>query len=981
VEFRILGPLEVVAEAGVVALEAPKPRALLALLLLRANEPVSRDRLIEDLWAGRPPSTAAQSLRTYVFQLRKALGRAVIRTVPSGYELRASPESIDVHRFEDLLVEARSEAPLAAAATLREALALWRGSALAEFAFEAWAQVEIARLEELRLEALEERIDADLALGRAADVVAEAEGLVAQHPLRERLRGQLMLALYRCGRQADALAAFRDGRRVLVEELGIEPGPALRELEHAILDQDPGLTPLSTAPAGLVAARPTTGLHPRPTSFVGRTRELREVRTLLQDDDLRLVTLTGAAGSGKTRLALEAKGALEGWAEAVVVELAPVFDASLVAATVADRLGIRERPGRTRADALIDHLRHRRALLVLDNFEQVLAAAPLLQEMVVEAVGVKLLVTSRTPLGVPAEHVYPVPPLELPDPSPAFTLARLRRTEAIRLYCERAREARPGFRLTDANAGAVAELCVRLDGLPLALELAAARSNVLSPRALLERMAGRLDLLRAAPGSRVSGRHLTLRAAIEWSYDLLAPDLQRLFTSLGVFVGGFTVEGAEAVAGRLEIDVVDGLQSLLRDNLLTTDRSAGDEPRLGMLETIKEYALEQLTASGDLDAVRRRHAQHFAALAAAAEPGLLGPEQLEWLERLDAERDNIRAALTWAATSGDTDVGLRIAAPLWRYWNFRNYEREARARLEELLADGSGPAASRAMAQSAVASMAQWQGDHETMRRMCEAALPVHREVGNTRWVLCTLGLLVISALAAGDTDGADALSREELELARKTHDRISESYALAHASIALAAAGKFDDAEDALQAAVRLAGKHGNIRSVAGFGMTLAGFAVVRRDHAHARRLFEDSLTIHRQLSDAWGIPISLLGLTYLALEADDHETARRLLAESLALGREYEDQPGLANHLELSARLAAARGDLQRAVALYANAALLRATTGAQAHEIWWWSWWPDPGPDIVELRSRIGDAEFEQAMGARPGHDNPRGHRPGD
>jgi DNA-binding SARP family transcriptional activator len=476
-EFRILGPLEVLADGRVVALEAPKPRALLALLLLRANEPVSRDRLIEDLWAGRPPSTATQSLRTYVFQLRKALGRAVIGTAPSGYELRASPASIDAHRFEDLLVEARSEAPAAAARTLREALALWRGAALADFAFESWAQVEIARLEELRVEALEERIDADLALGRAADVVAEIEGLAAQHPLRERLRGQLMLALYRCGRQADALAAFRDGRRALVEELGIEPEPALRDLERAILDHDPELNLLS-------AARPATGLRRRPTSFVGRTRELRDVRALLEDDDVRLVTLTGAAGSGKTRLAFEAIGALERSAEALVVELAHVFDASLVAATVADALGIRERPGRTRAEALIDHLRHRRVLFMLDNFEQVVAAAPLLQEVVAEAVGVKLLVTSRTPLGIPAERVYPVPPLELPDPSRPRTVARLRRAEAVQLYCERAREARPGFRLTDANADAVAELCVRLDGLPLALELAAARSNVLSPRAL-----------------------------------------------------------------------------------------------------------------------------------------------------------------------------------------------------------------------------------------------------------------------------------------------------------------------------------------------------------------------------------------------------------------------------------------------------------------------------------------------------------------
>lgn len=956
-EFRILGPLEVLAADGVVPLEAPKPRALAAILLLHANEPVSSDRLIEDLWAGRAPTTAAQSLRTYVFQLRKALGSGVIRTVPGGYELRAEPGSIDAQRFEDLLDEGRSAPPLAAAETLRNALALWRGPPLAEYAYETWAQAEIARLEALRLEAVEERVDADLALGRAAGVVGELEGLVAQHPLRERLRCQLMLALYRSGRQADALAVFRDARRVLVDELGLEPGPALRELERAILDHDPGL---ELAPLG--AAVPWTGRRLR--SFVGRTRELREIATLLQDDEVRLLTLAGAAGSGKTRLALEVTAGLDHSIDTALVELAPISDARVVAGAIADALGVGERPGRTRSEALIEHLRRRRVLLLLDNFEQVLAAAPLLQELLAEAGGVTLLATSRIPLGLPAEHVYPVPPLELPQSSRAPALARLRRIEAIRLFCERAREARSDFRLTQANAPAVAELCVRLDGLPLALELAAARSNVLSPRALLERMGTRLDLLREAPGAGLDERHLTLRAAIEWSYDLLSPDLRELFALLGVFVGGFTAESAEAVAAESQIDVVDGLQTLLHDNLLTLERSAGDEPRLGMLETIREYALERLTARGDLDGVRRRHALHFATLAEAAEPGLVGPDQLEWLERLDAERDNIRAALAWTATNGESEVGLRIATFLWRYWNFRNHELEARALLEKLLADGSGAPASRAMAQTAVASMAQWQGDHETMRRMCDAALPVHREAGYMRGITATLGLLVISALGTGATDEARALSEEELALARNAGDRLLESWALSHVSIALAAAGELDRAESALEEAVSLARRLGNIRSVAGYGMTLAGFALIRGDYGRASRLFEESLDVHRRLSDEWGIPISLLGLTFLALEAGEDERASGLLAESLALDRETDNQHGLASGLELSARLAAARGRSPRAVELYARAGLLRDTTGAQAHEIWWKVWWPDAAPHIAELRSKIGDAEFEQA-----------------
>jgi predicted ATPase/DNA-binding SARP family transcriptional activator len=927
VEFCILGPLEVLAGDGAVALDAPKPRALLALLLLHANEPVSRDRLIDDLWAGAPPATAAQNVRTYVFQLRAALGNDAIRTASSGYELRAEPGSIDLRRFEEHLVEARAQPPAAAAETLRKALALWRGPPLAEFAYEPWAQVEIARLEELRVEALEERIDADLALGGASDVVAELEGLVARHPLRERLRGQLMLALYRCGRQADALAAFRDGRRALVAELGIEPGPALRELERTILEQDPGLE-LRPVPAA------STSLRRRPTSFIGRARELRDIRQLLADDDLRLMTLTGAGGSGKTRLALEATTGLD----AVVIELAPVSDPGLVASAIADGLGILDRPGRTRAEALIDHLRHRRVLLVLDNFEQLVEAAPLLRDVLATAGGVKLLVTSRTPLGLPEEHVYPVPPL--------------REREAIRLYVERAREAQPDFRLAEANAEAVTDLCGRLDGLPLALELAAARSNVLSPRALLERMGSRLDLLKP------------LRGAIEWSYDLLEPDLRELFARLGVFVGGFSVEGAEAVGGDLPVDIVDGLQTLLRNNLLKAERAVVDEPRLGMLETIREYALEQLSACGDLEVVRGRHALHFAALAEQAEPGLLGPQQLEWLERLDADRENIRAALSWTATSGETDTGVRIAANLWRYWNFRHHEREARERLERLLAYGTAKPIHRAMGQLAVASLAQWEGDHAKIRAMCEAAIPVLREADKQPFVVVLLGLFATSAVATGDIEEARELRREALEQARASGDRTAQAYALACGSVVLAAVGQREDAERALEDAVDIARQLGNVRSVAGWGMALAGHAILRGDRAQARALFEDSLTIYRRLSDAWGVPMALLGLTYLALEEADLEAARSLLAESLAFDREYTDQPGLADDLQMSARFAAGGGNLRRAVELHASAARLYESTGLQLHAVWWRVWSPDPGPQIAELRSMLGDDAFEQA-----------------
>ena len=961
-EFRVLGPLEAVAEGRVVALDAAKPRALLAILLLHAGEPVASDRLIEDLWADRPPATAAKVLQTYVSQLRKALGKNSIVTGPSGYKLQIEPDCLDLDRFERLVTQAREEEPPAAAQSLREALALWRGPPLAEFAYESWAQGEIGRLEELHLTALQDRIDADLALGRADELIGELERLVAEHPLAERLRAQLMLALYRSGRQADALEAYRSARTALVEQLGIEPGSALHRLERAVLDQDPQLDLAPAAPA-----RPLARPRARPTSFVGRSRELREIRTLLSDRNVRLLTLTGTGGTGKTRLAVEATAGLD--AEfpggVVLVELAPISDPDLVAGTIADALDLHERPGHQTLEVVLAYLRGRRALLVLDNFEHVLEAAATLTDLLTGAPGLTLLVTSRAPLDVPEERIHTVPALRLPDRSRPLDVAAVRRIEAVRLFVDRARAARPDFELSDANADVVAALCLRLDGLPLALELAAARIKLLSPADILARLGERLEPLKAEPGTGLPERHRTLRAAIEWSHDFLGAEEQALFTSLGVFVGGFTLDGARAVAGELELDVIAGLESLLNNSLLRTEPMAGGEPRFGMLETIREYAVERLDERDDRQAVRRRHAGFYLPLAEEAEPALLGPQQLSWLERLDAERDNLRAALTWATEAREGDIGLRTAAALWRYWPLRGFESEGRDRLERLLALRSGSEEARAKALAMTASLAFVMGDHEAVRHYGDASLPVLRRLAEDVrglpewWLAGTLGVIAQSALALGDFDRARALSDEALEVGRRSGDLMTESYAHSNAGVVLAWRGELDEAERLIEESVRLARQVGNVRSVAHWTRSLGGIAFARDDYAKARRLFEESLALHRTLDDHWGISHSLSSLA-LAFERSDHDTARRLVAESVALELNSGDLPGLVFNFEVCARMAAAESRRERAVRLYACArSALRGSAGNHPAEVW-----PNPETAVAQLRSELGEEAFAEA-----------------
>ena len=530
-DYRLLGSIDVWRAGERLELRQAKQRAVLAILLVNVNQAVSTDQLVDGLWPERPPGRPQTAIQGYISELRKLLGPTNIETTAGGYVLHAESDQVDANRFERLVREGRDALATdqieQADSRLREALDLWRGPALADFTYEAWAQQEIARLEELRLVAREHSIEAQLLLSKHAELVGELKTLIHEHPLRERPRGQLMLALYRSGRQAEALEAYQQGRSSLIEDLGIDPSPELQALYKQILNQDEALhvkAPATQAPTNLPAP---------PNALIGREREIQDVAELLRDD-ARLVTLTGPGGTGKTRLALAvaAQMADDFSGGVFIVRLSAVKRPDLLTPTIARALGLREQPGESLLDTVCSHLHDKKLLLLLDNLEQIIEAASEIATLLRSAPDAKVLATSRTPLRLTGEHLYPVPPLALPDLEVSFDAAALSRNEAVRLFVARAQAERSDFTLTDASVQTVAEICVRLDGLPLAIELAAARARVLSAQAILTRLDTRLKLL--TRGSQdLDERQKTLRATIDWSYDLLPEDERALFARLG----------------------------------------------------------------------------------------------------------------------------------------------------------------------------------------------------------------------------------------------------------------------------------------------------------------------------------------------------------------------------------------------------------------------------------------------------------------
>jgi len=1105
-EFRILGPLEVLDEGRRLEIGGSKPRALLALLLLHRGETLGTERLIDELWGERRPATATKSLRVHVSRLRRALSAGqgerwgeLLVTRGHGYQLMLDPEYIDACRFERLLGEGRSELaagrPERAVAALEEGLSLWGGRPLDDLAYEPFAQREIARLEDLQVAATEELVDARLALGRHAEVLAQLEPLIADHPYRERLRAQLMLALYRCDRQADALQAYQDARRTLVEELGIEPGERLRELERAILAQDQELATPVAAPAigddreassppaelptgvvtfvltdiqgssglweadaeamaaalevhdGLIASaveanggrllkakgegdatltvfrrasdavacavelrralheaawpggldlrvrvalhtgeaheregdyfgpalnraarlrglvrggatvmsqataeivqdrlppdvelvdlgrqelrglsRPENvfelravsepllagesaleaprrtaagepdalgGLPTPPTRTIGREAERSTIAELLADSEVRLVTLTGPGGVGKTRLAIDVATAFgarwrEGWR---FVSLASLQAAEQVEATLAGALEVVVAEGERPRETLARWLAPREVLIVIDNFEHLLTAAPLVSEILDAAPGVTVLATSREPLRLRGEHVARV--------------AGLSDERAAELFLERARDHEPDFEPDDTERDAIVGISRRLDGLPLAIELTAPWISLLPISQLASQLQEPLAILdrgaRDAPA-----RQRTLRATIDWSYNLLDAEVRCAFATLGVFPGGCTIEAAQAV-GPVNLHALAAVEA----KSLITRRGE----RLVMLETLRDYAAERLAERADADDIRSRHAAHFLTLAEDGEAGLDGPDWVVWRRRLDAEIDNFRAAFAWLVGARRVESALALASALQPFWRLGWHDREIRSWLSTALAlaDDTTPPGIRARALLAssrgalLASMRWALLDPEQAERDATAALELYRELGDLAGTAESLVSIGYRQVCLGHYGKASALAQEALVDARASGDELAIGWAL---WLRATAGEGFDEVRSLAREAVAHFRQSGATRRIYPLLNTVAYAAIEDARYSEALPPLAEALPAARAAGDGPGVAMIRGNEAVAQVMLTNDQEAAHALSEQLALCRDLSLDQTVEEALLCTAALAAHRG-----------------------------------------------------------------------
>ena len=939
-DYGLLGPVEVRVDDHVVELPSTSQRLVLAMLLLGANQLVSADRLIDELWGEALPRDPAAALRTQISRLRRALGPAggSLATVGGGYRLSVNRGELDAARFEDALAAASQASGEQGLRIADQALSLWRGPALGEFADRPFAQPEAVRLDELRVAARERRAELALSLGWAADAVAALQVIVAEHPERERARGLLMQALYQSGRHTDALATFRSWRGHLAEELGLDPSPALERIERDILRH--------ALPEAQSAPPPARRALPLPvTSFVGRDEDCLAVTGLL--GEVRLLTLHGPGGVGKTRLALEviARTGTRYRDGICFCDLAAIARPAAAARAIATAAGVSERAFRRLDDQLIEAMAGRQQLLVLDNCEHVGDGIAVIAERLLrETRDITVLATSRERLWVDGEHVWPVKPLPADGPG----------APAVRLFLDRARAADPAAGQETGDTEAIAGLCSGLDGLPLAIELAAARLPGTTPGELADSLQYRFGLLTA--GRRADPRHRSLRTVVDWSYQLLTTAQQRLFDELSVFCGWFDIGAARAISAPDGDDVARLVLDLVDRSLITADRGGGTA-RYRLLETLRGYGLERLEQRGELDAARSRHARWAAELVTQAARGLCGAGEAGWAARLDAHIADLRAAHSWL-TGHDTELSLRMCAELHWYALLRCRSEVFRwAEVSAAAASGSrSPFYPQTLASAAWGAV--YRGDLEAADSGAHAALDAAQGLApvTARRALQALGDL---AIYRGDLQAATDRYLQAYDLSMQAGDWMDAAWDAGSAGVALAYC-------DHLAEASRLAsqGRDAAIQSGAPSALALVlcilGEITASTDPGQARQYLQQALELAQPAGSRLIAGFTEVSLATLHARHGEPATALRYYHRVISQWRQAGTWTPLWVTLRTLIDLLTRIGACHDAAILYG--AVVSATTGA-----------PPYGADAdllrqtaTLLRGHLTDTEFRSCTG---------------
>jgi len=869
--FGLLGPTAVIGEAGEVPIHGAVRRRLLVRLLIAANRPVSVERLKEDLWEGDLPASAGSTLKSHISLLRRSLGPDRLSHANGAYVLAVGPDEFDVALFErdtaaglELL---RAGHARDAAEILRHGLDRWRGPALADASDTTWGEPEAVRLEELRAATLEGWLEARLALGETGEVVAEAEAAIAEHPLREGLWAKLISALYLSGRQADALRAYQRLRDLLGDELGISPSHELASLEMAILRQDLGATRLDELPRRAQPSEPRKHLPVELTSFVPRPKETAELADLLQARGL--VTLIGAGGTGKTRLALRVAKDAEAFCDDVwFCDLAPLEDPAHVVRELASTIGCVDQAGADLTHTVAQRLGEGTNLVILDNCEHVLdASAALAVRLMKAAPELRLIATSRSPLAIAGEQVYRVPSMSVPGAAadPEALLA----FESVRLFVERAKSQQTTFGLDESNSQAVASVCARLEGIPLALELAAARLRTMTVTDIERHLDDRFGLLTS--GTRgAPNRQQTLRSLIDWSYDLMDERERATLSRLSMFVGGFDLAAAEAVAACDEPPpVLDVVASLVDKSLLQVDTS-GVAARYRMLETVREYAAAKLSPE-DEQTARAAHALHFLDLVEASAAHFAGSGQVAWRLRLEPDDDNLRAAFGTLLAAPEAQEALRFGAAVSRFWNSRGLYGDEMDLLEAALEHpgASEPTPARGAVLTAAGYLLFRRGETARAQLRLDEALSIARSLGSASLSADSLRTMAWVADRRGDHEAAMALAGEAVTDALTSR----ESHLIARAYDVRAAASQHSDPDGA------------------------------RADYAEALKYCQAA-------GDGLGRASTMNNLAILELEQGDHQAARAYFNEALEVADEVRDV-ALLPFLEYGVGLTAALGE----------------------------------------------------------------------